>query len=470
MSELRGQRTKPSHRPKPKQINKACQPSISTKAVNSDAKQNTGDQKQKKNEQSQAVRSFKEGDINSLLKQVHRLTDQIRQIELNDQLRTKTQKKSPSFGHLPPQNSSTENVDTSFLMSNQELLELQQSFQNDPQKSASTILDNEGRNDIAHDMFITEKGGAKPTEQESEEDYKTEPIRAIEVIPEEKRLDHVLIQQNEAQDFLEKFKKEDEANDFERQTEKTQQILDESNISDDLERDTANQSKDQKQATKHDNSYLAELEFLRQQVTLPYLPPLSEKTKLPKYAKSVDEVYTLVLDLDETLINFKDAQNDHSNTAIYQVRPGAFRFINQLSDYFEIVIFTASMPDYADFIIDDFDAERKVSHRLYRQHTDLKPDYAVKDLTLLGRDLSRTIIIDNLAENFSFTTPNNGLWVRSWYDDLDDDVLNLLIPFLKQIVRHKVDVRQILTAKIKEEIIYKCLAENASIPSIKLLK
>jgi len=45
------------------------------------------------------------------------------------------------------------------------------------------------------------------------------------------------------------------------------------------------------------------------------------------------------------------------------------------------------------------------------------------------------IIIDNLAENFNQTTPDNGIWVESWYDDMDDKVLGLLIPFLIDIVK-----------------------------------
>jgi CTD small phosphatase-like protein 2 len=72
-------------------------------------------------------------------------------------------------------------------------------------------------------------------------------------------------------------------------------------------------------------------------------------------------------------------------------------------------------------------------HRLYRQHTTPHEDFAIKDLYNLGRDLSKTIIIDNLAENFNYTTPLNGIWVESWYDDMDDKVLSLLIPFLKAI-------------------------------------
>jgi len=64
----------------------------------------------------------------------------------------------------------------------------------------------------------------------------------------------------------------------------------------------------------------------------------------------------------------------------------------------------------------------------------------------LGRSLERTIIIDNLAENFIHTTPDNGIWVESWYDDMDDTVMEQLIPFLRDIVTSKVeDVRKLLT-------------------------
>jgi TFIIF-interacting CTD phosphatase-like protein len=63
----------------------------------------------------------------------------------------------------------------------------------------------------------------------------------------------------------------------------------------------------------------------------------------------------------------------------------------------------------------------------------------------LGREISRTIIIDNLKENFEVTTPDNGIWVESWYDDLDDTVLLTLVPFLEQLVIQEVtDVRRYL--------------------------
>jgi CTD small phosphatase-like protein 2 len=71
------------------------------------------------------------------------------------------------------------------------------------------------------------------------------------------------------------------------------------------------------------------------------------------------------------------------------------------SQYYEIVIFTAAMQDYADWVLDNLDPDKNIlSHRLYRQHTIHNGLANVKDLSLLGRDMSRMIIVDNIADNF----------------------------------------------------------------------
>ena len=61
-------------------------------------------------------------------------------------------------------------------------------------------------------------------------------------------------------------------------------------------------------------------------------------------------MYTLVLDLDETLIHFQQAQ-DENDEGFYMIRPGCNKFLNELSQKYEIVVFTAAMPDYADWIL-----------------------------------------------------------------------------------------------------------------------
>jgi len=73
-----------------------------------------------------------------------------------------------------------------------------------------------------------------------------------------------------------------------------------------------------------------------------------------------------------------------------------------------------------------------VQHRLYRQHADQTGPVFVKDLSRLGRDLKRTIIVDNVAQNFQ-RQPENGIHIRSWFDDQEDQALYELGPILQQI-------------------------------------
>jgi len=159
----------------------------------------------------------------------------------------------------------------------------------------------------------------------------------------------------------------------------------------------------------------------------PYLPALPEGKE-----------YTLVLDLDETLIHYKDDEK------YYLVRPGVSQFLEELSHLFDIIIFTAGVKKYADCIVDNIDSDKCITHRLYRRHTVFKDAIYVKDLSLLGRDLSKTLIIDNLYESF-ISQPYNGILIKSWYDDMEDTELLTLLPFLKGLVEDKVeDIREIL--------------------------
>jgi len=116
------------------------------------------------------------------------------------------------------------------------------------------------------------------------------------------------------------------------------------------------------------------------------------------------------------------------------VRPFCNKFLTELSPLYEIVIFTAAMQDYADWIVDGIDFHGNIKHRLYRQHcireiaeTEGEQEQgfkSIKDLTLLGRDISKTIIIDNLKENYWSTTPDNGLEILDWLgEDLEDNEL-----------------------------------------------
>jgi CTD small phosphatase-like protein 2 len=57
--------------------------------------------------------------------------------------------------------------------------------------------------------------------------------------------------------------------------------------------------------------------------------------------------------------------------------------------------------------------------------------------------MERTIIIDNISDNFVLQ-PDNGIFCSTWYDDMNDRFLDEITPLLSQIVEKKVDVRRAL--------------------------
>lgn len=58
------------------------------------------------------------------------------------------------------------------------------------------------------------------------------------------------------------------------------------------------------------------------------------------------------------------------------------------------------------------------------------PPVILKDLSKIGRPLDKTIIVDNIADNF-LMQKDNGIFIKSWYDDPYDTELRDLIPLLK---------------------------------------
>ncbi len=73
--------------------------------------------------------------------------------------------------------------------------------------------------------------------------------------------------------------------------------------------------------------------------------------------------YTLVLDLDETLLHYFE-KNEYEGEL--KIRPGADEFLAHMAVHFEIVIFTAAMQDYADWALDHFENGHLIAARFYR--------------------------------------------------------------------------------------------------------
>ncbi len=136
-----------------------------------------------------------------------------------------------------------------------------------------------------------------------------------------------------------------------------------------------------------------------------------------------------------------------------------------MAKFYEIVIFTAALQDYADQVIDQIDVNKNIKYRLYRQHTSQNGPFLVKDLSLLGRDINRTIIIDNISDNF-ILQPENGIFISTWYDDMSDTFLEEISPLLIEVADKKVpDVRRALRS-YRDQILRQ-ISNGAKEPSIK---
>ena len=151
-----------------------------------------------------------------------------------------------------------------------------------------------------------------------------------------------------------------------------------------------------------------------------------EKNKKPEinyFIKSSPmKPLTLVLDLDETLVSFIFT---NENEGISRIRPYLFQFLNLVKNYYEIIIFTAGTKEYADPVLDIIEENKGkyFSYRLYRESCTVIDNQYTKDISNLGRDLSKTIIVDNLSQNFILQKDNGILISSFWGEDIHDKCL-----------------------------------------------
>ncbi|CAD8060246.1 unnamed protein product [Paramecium sonneborni] len=164
--------------------------------------------------------------------------------------------------------------------------------------------------------------------------------------------------------------------------------------------------------------------------------------------KETQKEFTLVLDLDETLIHsdmertsFLDEEilvkiGNNIEKYYVKIRPFARDFLKALSKYFELVVFTAAIKEYADKVIDYLDPCGFIKRRFYRDSCTKKDGVFYKDLTKVNSNLDKTFIIDNSFSGMQLN-PQNGILIKSWYNDLKDQELKIYEAMLKKYVKSK---------------------------------
>ncbi|KAF6839409.1 nif domain protein [Colletotrichum plurivorum] len=191
----------------------------------------------------------------------------------------------------------------------------------------------------------------------------------------------------------------------------------------------------------------------------------------PKYQK------TLILDLDETLIHSMSKGGRMSTGHMVEVRlnqtyvgaggqtsigpqhpilywvnkrPYCDDFLRRVCKWYNLVVFTASVQEYADPVIDWLEAERKFfSARYYRQHCTFRQGAFIKDLSSVEPDLSKVMILDNSPLSYLFHQ-DNAIPIQGWINDPTDNELLHLVPLLEGL-QYVSDVRALLALRGGED-------------------
>ena len=171
---------------------------------------------------------------------------------------------------------------------------------------------------------------------------------------------------------------------------------------------------------------------------------------------------TLVLDLDETLVHsamtpfpYKDnivltINFEGKKYTIYVIkRPFLDTFLNEISNFYDIIIFTASIGQYSDLLLKFIDKKGVVKIVLNRDHCNYYEGCYFKDLRIINKDFKDIIIIDNNPISYIWNK-ENGIPIKSWFDDLNDNELIKLIPFLKLLSKVN-DVRPFIKSAINQK-------------------
>ena len=181
------------------------------------------------------------------------------------------------------------------------------------------------------------------------------------------------------------------------------------------------------------------------------------KISPPFLKKPNEKKYTLVLDLEETLISI-----NHDGNCI--LRPGLFSFLSGVKPYYELISFTNESKYSSDSIIKQIETRNKYfDYNLYREHLAFNGREFIKDITKIGRDIKKIIIVDNIANNFKLN-PENGIQISPFFGEYSekDTVLSelkkILILFYKSgfedlreaINKYEKDIKKNITKDNKE--------------------
>ncbi|KAJ2615287.1 Nuclear envelope morphology protein 1 [Coemansia sp. RSA 1365] len=214
----------------------------------------------------------------------------------------------------------------------------------------------------------------------------------------------------------------------------------------------------------HTNAYADESvdvsQFARSTGSTVSTPTVSSSAKSAGTISRGQKNKILVLDLDETLIHSSPHGSYRAHhrievvidkvACLYYVykRPHVDYFLRKVSEWYTVVVFTASLAEYADPVIDLLDTQGKfISGRYFRDSCVPHDSSYAKNLLAVNLDLSQIVLVDNSPLSY-FINPTNGIPIQPWINsDPKDEALLDLLPLLDAL-RFTDDVRSILSLRL----------------------
>ena len=160
---------------------------------------------------------------------------------------------------------------------------------------------------------------------------------------------------------------------------------------------------------------------------------LPDWSQMPNVPHDIPIPHTLVLDLENTLVS---STWDRKYGWRHAKRPGVDKFLHELAQYYEIVLYSPSIDGIADPVVTSLDTHGCIMHRLYRDATYYTNGVHVKDLNRLNRNVNRMIVLDDDPAEVQFNQENL-IKVKPYTDPTDrtDNTLARITPFLVEIAR-----------------------------------
>ena len=160
--------------------------------------------------------------------------------------------------------------------------------------------------------------------------------------------------------------------------------------------------------------------------------------------------YTLILSLDKTL-SFKN-----NSTGEIILRNGLFSFLSSIKPFFELILFSIESKEFCEPIINMIEQDKKYfDFKFYKEHSVLYKNNLIKDISLIGRDLSKIIIVDNNEICFELNK-ENGIKISSFNgENNNDNKLFELKNILKKIYFKNFDDVRMALKELQNDIVNK---------------